>query len=53
MKKGLWSIITTEGENLAVAQQREPQMKDKKALGILLTSVADDIVHHLDHKLQP
>ena len=48
MKKGLWSIITTEGENLTVAQQCERQMKDEKALGILLTSVADDIVHHLD-----
>lgn len=49
MKKGLWSIITTEGGgNLTAQQQREYTQKDEKALGILLTSVADDIVHHLD-----
>ena len=49
MKKGLWSIITTEaGDNLTTPQLRERNLKDEKALGILLTSVADDIVHHLD-----
>lgn len=48
MKKGLWSIITTDGENLTAPQQRERQLKDEKALGILLTSVADEIIHHLD-----
>ena len=42
-------MITTEvGENLTAAQQRERNLRDEKALGILLTSVADDIVHHLD-----
>ena len=49
MKKGVWSIITTEaGDNLTTPQLRERNLKDEKALGILLTSVADDIVHHLD-----
>ena len=49
MKKGLWSIITTKaGDNLIAPQLRETNLKDEKALGILLTSVADDIVHHLD-----
>ena len=48
MKKGLWSIITTDAQNLTAAQLRERQLKDEKALGILLTSVADDIIHHLD-----
>lgn len=48
MKKGLWSIITQGGGNLIAPQQRELKQKDEKALGILLTSVADDIVHHLD-----
>lgn len=48
MKKGLWSIITQGGGNLIAPQQRELKQKDEKSLGILLTSVADDIVHHLD-----
>lgn len=49
MKKGLWSMITSEaGVNLTAPQQREFNLKDEKALGILLTSVSDEIVHHLD-----
>lgn len=51
MKKGLWSIITSnidEENPPSRAQQRELQIKDEKALGILLTSVADEIVHYLD-----
>ena len=51
MRKGLWSVIATEVEDetqLSRAQQRELQIKDEKALGILLTSVADEIIHHLD-----
>ncbi|KAI5061584.1 hypothetical protein GOP47_0024089, partial [Adiantum capillus-veneris] len=48
MRKGLWSIITTDAQNLTAQQIRERQAKDEKALGILITSVADDIIHHLD-----
>ena len=51
MKKELWSIITStiDEENPPTrAQLKELQMKDEKALGILLTSVADEIVHYLD-----
>ena len=49
MKKGLWSIITSVGgKNLTAPQQRKLKQKGEKALGILLTSVADEIVHHLD-----
>ena len=48
MKKGLWSMITFDGKNLTVQQQRERMFKDKRAFGILLTSVADEIIHYLD-----
>ena len=44
MKKGLWSVITTEVEEenqLSRAQHREMQLKDEKALGITLTSYLD------------
>ena len=30
------------------AQQCEHQIKDEKVLGILLTSMLDEIIHHLD-----
>ena len=51
MKKGLWSVITSiivEDNPPTRAQLKELQMKYEKALGILLTSVADEIVHYLD-----
>lgn len=51
MKKGLWSVITSnvdEENPPSRAQLKEMQIKDEKALGILLTSVADEIVHYLD-----
>ena len=36
MEKGLWGIITTKvGKNLTAAQQRERNLRDEKALGIL------------------
>ena len=49
MRKGLWSVITTQiDEPRNQAQQRDFQVKDEKALGILTTSVSNEIVHYLD-----
>ena len=41
-------ITTKTGDNLTAPQLRERNLKDEKALGILLTIVADNIVYHLD-----
>ena len=50
MRKGLWSVITTQMDEPRgnQAQQRDFQIKDEKALGILITSVSNEIVHYLD-----
>ena len=50
MRKGLWSVITTQMDEPRgnQAQQRYHQIKDEKALGILITSISDEIVHYLD-----
>ena len=50
MRKGLWSVITTQIDEPRgnQAQQREFQIKDEKALGILITSISNEIVHYLD-----
>ena len=49
MRKGLWSVITTQiDEPRNQEQQRDFQIKDGKALGILITSVSNDIFHYLD-----
>ena len=50
MRKGLWSVITTQMDEPRgnQEQQRYFQIKDEKALGILITSVSKEIVHYLD-----
>ena len=50
MRNGLWSVITTQMDEPRgnQAQQRYFQIKDKKALGILITSVSNEIFHYLD-----
>ena len=53
MKKGLWSVVKLEGEietNTIKTRGDSSAFssRGKKALGILLTSVANDIAHYLD-----
>ena len=55
MKKGLWSLVKLGGEIETATSTTATwgatsafASRDEKALGILLTSVADDLVHYLD-----
>ena len=52
MKKGLWSVVKPEGEVESTSTIRGKSnafaSQDENSLGILLTSLANDIVHYLD-----